>query len=466
MPHSEPMALAPISLLSGWAPLALQAIAAVVLVYAVGWRTRQWRLIWLPVALVVGLIAAGLTYWYIQWSDLSSGRLAPYYFWIWVVLGGVSLAVLFLGWRNTHWWRRGASVLAVPLCLLCVAVALNMWTGYVPTLQTAYDQLAGRPVAGQTDAAGVKAIQDKGGIPDKGTVMTVTIPDNGSGFKHRDEVVYLPPAWYASNPPPKLPVVMMIGGVIGRPGDWLRAGDAQKTLDDFAAKHGGNAPVVVFVDVLGAFLNDTECVNTARGNAADHLTKDVVPYMISKFGVSADPANWGVAGFSMGGTCAVTLAMKYPELFSAFIDIGGDLFPRDGGGRDETIARLFNGDEEAFRSWEPASVIQAHGPYPGTAGWFVVGEQVPNMYRPPDPNPGSAPLPEPPANPSDHAAAAQYLCELASDYGVECAVVSDPGKHDWPSAASAFPIALPWLAGRLGTPGVPTQPMPGAPGSS
>jgi S-formylglutathione hydrolase FrmB len=466
MPHSEPMALAPISLLSGWAPLALQAIAAVVLIYAVGWRTRRWRLIWLPVALVVGLIAAALTYWYIQWSDLSSGRLAPYYFWIWVVLGGVALAVLFLGWRDTNWWRRGASMLAVPLCLLCVAVALNMWTGYVPTLQTAYDQLAGRPVAGQTDAAGVKAIQDKGGIPQKGTVMTVTIPDNGSGFKHRDEVVYLPPAWYASNPPPKLPVVMMIGGVIGRPGDWLRAGDAQKTLDDFAAKHGGNAPVVVFVDVLGAFLNDTECVNSPRGNAADHLTKDVVPYMISKFGVSADPANWGVAGFSMGGTCAVTLAMKYPELFSSFVDIGGDLFPRDGGGRDETIARLFNGDEEAFKSWEPASVIQAHGPYPATAGWFVVGEQVPNMYRPPDPNPGSVPLPEPPTTASDHAGAAQYLCELASDYGVECAVVSDPGKHDWPSAASAFPMALPWLAGRLGTPGVPPSPMPGAPGSS
>jgi S-formylglutathione hydrolase FrmB len=341
-----------------------------------------------------------------------------------------------------------------------------MWTGYVPSLQTAYDQLSGKPVPGQTDASGVKAMQDQGAKPTKGTVTTVTIPDNGSGFKHRDEVVYLPPAWYASNPPPKLPVVMMIGGVIGRPGDWLRAGDAQKTLDDFAAKHDGNAPVVVFVDVLGAFLNDTECVNSPRGNAADHLTKDVVPYMISKFGVSADPANWGVAGFSMGGTCAVSLTMKYPDVFSSFVDIGGDLFPRDGGGRDETISRLYDGDVEAFKSWEPASVIQAHGPYNGVAGWFVVGEDVPPLYRPPDPNPGSVPLPVPPENPSEHAAAAQYLCELASDYGVECAVVSDPGKHDWPSAASAFPLALPWLAGRLGTPGVPTVPLPGAPGSS
>jgi S-formylglutathione hydrolase FrmB len=466
MAQTVPMALAPISLLGGWAPIALQAIAAVVLVFAVGWRTRRWRLIWLPVSLVVGLIAAALAYWYIEYSDLSSGRIAPYYFWVWVVLGGAAIAVLILGWRKTSWWRRGASVLAVPLCLLCVALALNLWTGYVPSLQDAYDQLTGRPVAGQTDASGVKALQQQGGKPDNGTVMTVTIPDDASGFKHRDEVVYLPPAWYASNPPPKLPVVMMIGGVIGRPGDWLRAGDAQKTLNDFAAKHGGNAPVVVFVDVLGAFLNDTECINSPRGNAADHLTKDVEPYMVSKFGVSADPANWGVVGFSMGGTCAVTLTTKYPDSFRSFVDIGGDLFPRDGGGKEETIARLFGGDADAFKSFEPASVIPAHGPYPGVAGLFVVSEDVPNFYRSPDPNAGADPPPDPPTNPSLHAVAAQYLCQLASGYGVECGVVSDPGKHDWPSAASAFPLALPWLAGRLGTPGVPAVPMPGAPGSS
>ena len=37
--------------------------------------------------------------------------------------------------------------------------------------------------------------------------------------------------------------------------------------------------MLVFVDSGGAFNNDTECVNGTRGNAADHLTKDVVPFM-------------------------------------------------------------------------------------------------------------------------------------------------------------------------------------------
>ena len=82
--------------------------------------------------------------------------------------------------------------------------------------------------------------------------------------------------------------------------------------------------MVVFVDPGGAFDNDTECVNGKRGNAADHLTKDVVPYMISNFGVSPDPSHWGVAGWSMGGMCAVDLTVMHPNMFSSFVDIEGD----------------------------------------------------------------------------------------------------------------------------------------------
>jgi len=42
-------------------------------------------------------------------------------------------------------------------------------------------------------------------------------------------------------------------------------------------------------------------------------------------------------------------------------------------------------------------------------------------------------------------------------------VVPQPGKHDWPFADQAFAAALPWLAGRLGTAGVPRIPLPGTP---
>ena len=98
----------------------------------------------------------------------------------------------------------------------------------------------------------VTAMQQRHQIPAKGTVVPVQIGDGASGFKHRGELVYLPPAWYATNPAPKLPTVMMIGGEFNTPADWLRTGGAVKMLDDFAAAHHGNAPVVVFVDPVSA----------------------------------------------------------------------------------------------------------------------------------------------------------------------------------------------------------------------
>ena len=80
-----------------------------------------------------------------------------------------------------------------------------------------------------------------------------------------------------------------------------------------------------------------ECVNGSRGNAADHLTKDVVPYVISNFGVSAAPKNWALLGWSTGGTCALTLSVTHPELFSTFVDLDGQLGP-NAGNKEQTIA--------------------------------------------------------------------------------------------------------------------------------
>jgi hypothetical protein len=67
------------------------------------------------------------------------------------------------------------------------------------------------------------------------------------------------------------------------------------------------------------------------------------------------------------------------------------------------------------------------------------------------------------ANPNDQTAAANSLCATSSANGIKCAVVTQPGKHDWPFAARAFAAGLPWLAGQLGTPGVPIIPLPTAP---
>jgi S-formylglutathione hydrolase FrmB len=163
--------------------------------------------------------------------------------------------------------------------------------------------------------------------------------------------------------------------------------------------------------------------------------------MISHYGVNPSPASWGVVGWSMGGTCAVDLAVMHPEMFSAFEDIAGDLGP-NAGTKNQTIDRLFGGNAAAYASFDPPTVITRHGAYTGVASWFDI-------------NVG--------ADANDQAAAATSLCALGSVNGIKCAVVAQPGKHDWPFAANAFAAALPWMAGQIGTPGVPQILLPGPP---
>lgn len=425
-----------LSLMHGWVPATVQGIAAVVLVCAIGWRSRRWRARWLPVTVALGGAPAVWAHWYIGSLGVA-GDPAPSELWLWVGLTGLAAAVMVLGWRGARWWRRGVSVLAVPLCVLSVALALNAWVGYFPRVHTAYNQLTAGPLPDQTDRATVTAMQLAGVTPTKGVVVRVTISAEASKFTHRDELVYLPPAWFASNPPPRLPVVMMIGAEFNTPSDWLRAGNAIRTLDRFAAAHGGTAPVLVFVDAGGAFNIDTECVNGSRGNAADHLTKDVVPYLIANFGVSANRANWGIAGFSSGGTCAVDLTVMHPNLFRAFIDIAGDLRP-NAGTRAQTIARLFGGNAAAYAAFDPTTAITRYGRYTAVSGRFVVsvfGTRQNHDH-----------------SPDGHDLAAHSLCALGRAHGIQCSVVAQPGDHDWPFAAAAFATALPWLVGQLTTP--------------
>jgi S-formylglutathione hydrolase FrmB len=419
----------------GWVPIALQAVALLALVTAVGWRTRRWRLLVIPWAVLVGAAFGGTAYSFVAsegWADDP----APPSLWVWIGLFGVALVVLVVGWPGAPWWRRAVSALTVPMCLLSVLLVVNLWTGYFPTVQAAWNQLTSGPLPDQISLATLTSLQQRHAIPAKGTVVPVETGDASSGFRHRGELVYLPPAWYATNPPPRLPTVLMIGGEFNTPADWVRAGNAVATVDAFAAAHHGYAPVLVFADAGGAFNNDTECVDGSRGNSADHLTEDVRPYVISHFGVSSDRSDWGVVGWSMGGTCAVDLTVMHPELFSAFEDIAGDLSP-NAGTKDQTIARLYGGNSAAWAAYDPTTVMTRHGHYTDVAGWFDTNTTGP-----------------------EQTAAAAKLCARGTADGIDCTVAVQPGMHDWPFADQAFAAALPWLAGRLGTPDVDPTPLP------
>lgn len=449
-----------VSLIGGWLPVTIQVLAALALIAGTAWRSRHWALRWLPIAAAAGFASVGALWWFVH--NQGWGSVYPWGMWVWTGLTGLAAAVVILGWRGSAWWQRTASLVAVPMCVLSGATVLNASLGYLPNVTTAWQRATGQLPPQWIDQANLAEMRRDGVRPSRGTVVRITTPSDVSGFSHREELVYLPPAWFASNPPPRLPVVMMLGAELSTPADWLQSGHALTILDDFALQHRGATPVMVFPDTSGSFTNDTECVNGLRGRAADHLIKEVVPAVISNFEVSDDAMNWGLAGWSSGGTCALMLAVKHPELFSAFVTLDGQLGP-NAGTKKQTIARLFGGDADAWAAFDPRTIVEAHGRYPDLAAWIGVSDQVPTTHR--AAGAGSAQsdsLSDWNTFSEDHAKTADQLCELLSAHGAECSVVGYPGGHDFPSAANGFRDALPWLAGRLSTPGVAPTPLPGA----
>ncbi len=448
-----------VSLIDGWLPVTIQALAGLAVLVGAGWRSRSWRFSRLPVAVAVGVAATVVVRW---WFDSQGwGSVYPWGMWLWTGLTGFAATVLVVGWPASPWWRRVA-LLAAPACVLSAGTVLNVSLGYLPTAQTAWQRLTGRQSPQWIDQSALAEMRRSGVIPTRGTVVRITTPSAVSGFPHRGELVYLPPLWFTADQPPQLPVVMMFGAELSTPSDWLQSGRALDILDTFALQHRGATPVVVFPDTNGTFTNDTECANGPRGNAADHVVKEVVPYVVSNFGVSPKASSWGLAGWSSGGTCSLTLAVRHPELFSTIVDLDGQLGP-NAGRKQQTIARLFGGDADAWAAFDPKTIVEARRDYADLAAWVGASDEIPTRHWPPGTGSADAEILSGwDTYSEDHAKTAHQLCELLSAHGAECSVVGYPGGHDFPSAADGFKDALPWLAGRLGTPGVQPTPLPGS----
>ncbi|MDX3001736.1 alpha/beta hydrolase-fold protein [Kribbella solani] len=415
-----------VSLLKGWFPLVVALLAAGMLLLAVGWRDQTWRLRRVPVVAVVAVIVTLLL------SSNSASLLGitdplPANVWIWAGCAIGALLVLAVGWRSAGWWRRGAALAAALLAAFVCANGVNQFVGYYPTIGAVWDDWTHTPLPGVTSISSVKHHPPTdGNILPEGKLVGVTIPSTRSGFKHRQELVYLPPTWFRGPAfRPTLPVVELIGGERGGPPDWVRLGNAVQTANSYAARHNGYAPILVFVDATGGFSNDTECVNGRHGQAEDHLVRDVPEYIVKTFDTTADPNRWGVAGFSMGGTCALGLVVEHPDVFRHFVDISGDLTPNSGNA-EQTLSDLYGGSTKDRALHDPQTVMRVHGPYTGVSGLFLVSKHE-----------------------TIHIREAGDLSRAAAKVGIKTQLIVSPGTHVWQFAAPAFAQAFPWFVSQL-----------------
>ena len=426
-----------VSLLDGPLPTIVKC-AAVVIVGALAWGWRKhWRT--LCVLIVATTVTAVVVSWLFNLPHELRGTF-PKSFFLWVALPvavGVATAVL---WRSSRLLQQVSGVIAVPLLVLFVGAQVNAFYGYLPTVGSifgvhptgevsslkALDQLDPTTGSAKPNGHGTSNNDGRPNRPlvmrDRGVVVPLDFPATVSHFAHRPGYVWLPPVWFVA-PRPALSVLMLLNGTPGRPSDWFGLPDAATLANHWAKTHRGYAPILVIPDPNGSILGDSECVDSRFGNAETYLSVDVVNFVKQRFKPATVAKSWGVAGLSEGGTCAVELALRHPEIFGAFGDYSGNLGPTIGS-RSETIKGLYGGNATEWMHHDPTWILH-HQQFPTMHGWFEAGDNDPTRQ------------------------AVDKLAELCRKAGMDVVRRATRGRHDFYTWRQAFHDSYPWLVARL-----------------
>ncbi|WP_418969729.1 alpha/beta hydrolase [Alloscardovia omnicolens] len=281
-------------------------------------------------------------------------------------------AIMYKGWRRT------VAFCLIPVVILLSALQVNAAYGQYPTIR----EILGTQhfphathFAPATTTVKDYVIKAKAGdikIPQHGHIRNVSIPATHSRFRARQAAVYLPPAALTQHVP-ALPVLMLLSGQPGSPDTFFTAGQMGRIADQYAARHHGLAPIIISPDQLGNRFQNTLCADTTKyGKAQTYLMKDVVSWMKKKLPVSTDHTQWGIGGFSQGGTCSIQLGPAYPQIFHYVIDVAGEDGPHSGS-QQNMIDNFFGGSKEDYEKQTPRRTFAAH-PYQGQRIVFAAGQ--------------------------------------------------------------------------------------------
>jgi S-formylglutathione hydrolase FrmB len=210
---------------------------------------------------------------------------------------------------------------------------------------------------GAADGVPLHGWAPQGELPAGGVLRKAAIPGSASGMTTRDAYIYLPPAYFAKNRP-ALPVLVLVAGQPGGPPDWLTGGALDGHMDSFAAAHGGLAPVVVIPDPNGSQSANTMCMDSRIAQADTYLSRDVPDWISSTLAVDTNHHQWAIGGFSFGGTCAVQMGTRHPDLFPSVLSFSGEAEPALAKERQKTIDAAFPGEPEEFDRQTPLAIMK------------------------------------------------------------------------------------------------------------
>ena len=410
----------------------LAGIAGVV--YLLWHRESRW-----PLKVLISLAAAAGAVVSVHWMLLYVVSVFPESLPAEVLAWSVpAVAAFFLCLARlprSAWPARTLSALSMLAVVLLTTVQINTYFG----LNRTVGDLMGTAVAripplepalmardGNPSLHDLATWTPQGEPADGGVLRSVHIPAPASGFAARDAYIYLPPA-YLDPQRPALPVLVMFAGQPGGPADWLTGGMLRAQMDRFAAQHHGIAPVVVVVDPNGSANGNTLCMDSRIAKADTYLSQDVPNWIIHNLDVGEDHRNWAAGGFSFGGTCALQMVTRHPDVFNAALSFSGEREPAIAKERHKTVDVAFGGDVAAFDSQTPLNIM-AKQRFDANAVFLGAGAGDQEFVS--------------------------YLEELSAaarkaGFAVDTKIVQNTG-HSWEATAGSLPQALDFMALRWG----------------
>ena len=165
--------------------------------------------------------------------------------------------------------------------------------------------------------------------PARGTLARYEIDAPELHDPHRSVRVYTPAGY--DDPAAarrRYPVIYLLHGWPGSEGNWPGMGRATVTADSLIASGRIPPALLVFPNGSGkGFLGRSLWIDSYDGSSRleTFLTRRLVPWVDSTFRTLRSPERRAVVGLSDGGTAAINLVLRHPELFDACGSHSADL---------------------------------------------------------------------------------------------------------------------------------------------
>jgi enterochelin esterase-like enzyme len=265
-----------------------------------------------------------------------------------------------------------------------------------------------------------------------GIVVSWTLPGPRSKIS-RPGMVYLPAAYFdAHHPTTAFPVVEAFHGYTGSPQSWFHALGLATVLDTEIA--AGRMPPVIAVVPKDYGTHDDECENVKHGDQDEtYLAEDVPADVTASFRALTAPADWAGIGFSMGGFCAVNLALHHPERYGSAASLSGYFHATT----DRFTGNLYRGDKALQAYNSPVTFAATHRQ---TVALYAFGTNRDAATR----------------------REVEALRRVYRTPGLLTAVLESAGSHTAATWQHAEAPALDWIGDHLGAPVAPASPEPGA----